>query len=82
MRIRPRDVLMLIVIPSAVFLLLIMPIWIITTAAEAEHRLSCQNAVANQQELAALESIGLELGVPIRFEVPEVPESCAELLTD
>lgn len=75
-----QDILWIIVIPMLIIAAIVGPAYVAHRQSEVELRLSCENAVANVSQLKALHSIAKELGIPIRFPIPEVPASCVAFL--
>lgn len=62
---------------------LVVPAWVQSRVDDAQNQIdravveiTCANAQASIAELTALRAVGLELGIPISFSIPEVPDEC------
>lgn len=58
----------------------VVPAYFAARADNTALRLECRNAEANVVQLRALASLEEELGIPVRFEIPTIPEVCDEVL--
>jgi len=71
-------------VTQAIVLFLVVVVFIVGTALldarERDRNLEvvCTSALANIDQLTALREISDQLGVPVEFQVPEVPAECLD----
>jgi predicted TIM-barrel fold metal-dependent hydrolase len=73
---RFREIASIIILPIIIVAALLAPAYVTYRVNQVQLAATCQNARSNAQQLEALKSIAMDLGIPVRFTIPPPPPGC------
>jgi hypothetical protein len=73
---RLRTWVAVILVPIILVAALAAPAYVTSRVNEVQLSVTCQSARSNAQQLEALKSIAVDLGIPVRFTIPSLPPEC------
>jgi hypothetical protein len=74
--IRLRTWVGVILVPIVLIGALAAPAYVTRRVNDVQLSVTCQSARSNAQQLKALRSIAVDLGIPVRFTIPSPPPEC------
>jgi hypothetical protein len=76
MKRRFREIGSVIILPIVIVAALLAPAYVTHRVNEVQLSVTCQSARSNAQQLEALRSIAMDLGIPVRFTIPPPLPEC------
>jgi hypothetical protein len=76
MKRRLREIASVVILPIIIVAALLAPAYVTHRVNEVQLSVTCQSSQSNVQQLKALRSIAVDLGIPVRFTIPPPLPEC------